>query len=82
MRVGDAWFTIRATRNAQIYTVSVASDAADYPLEIGIYLLADVTAQQATLNGEAVVWREESTPVGRCLVCMAMGNAELVVYTL
>jgi hypothetical protein len=79
LRVGEHWFAIRAMRNATEYTLSVQGDAADYRLEVGFYLPADVKVQQVTLNQQPVVWHWETTNAGRCLVCEGTGSAELMV---
>ncbi|MFN8489107.1 MAG: hypothetical protein U0350_16085 [Caldilineaceae bacterium] len=79
LRVGGAWFAVQAKRTQQGYAVSVQSDAPDYALDVGLYLPTDVQVQTVLLNGETVNWRWESNQAGRCLVCAAVGQAELLV---
>ena len=79
LRIGEHWFSIRATHNATEYTLSVQGDAPDYRLEVGFYLPADVQVQQVMLNQQPVAWRWETNNAGRCLVYRERGSAELVV---
>jgi len=79
LRVGNSYFDIQATRNAQCYTISVTADTPNYHLELGVYLPEDDNVCAVALDGQPVEWHWETTNAGRCLVCKASGQANLVV---
>jgi glycogen debranching enzyme len=77
--VGDAHFTIHASRQSQRYTLTVTTDAPDYALEVGFILPATTQIEQVTLNGQPIAWQWQQRNAGQALVCAAKGDSGLVI---
>ncbi len=69
VRVGEAHFDVAVERSRTQYTVNVEGNAAEFRLEVGAYVPADVRVTTVTVNGEPAAWRSEETLAGRCIVC-------------
>ena len=68
VRVGEAHFDVAVERSRTQYTVNVEGNAAEFRLEVGAYVPADVRVTTVTVNGEPAAWRSEDTLAGRVSV--------------